>query len=227
LSAATISARNIEISLHGEGLRFERARLPQAFLEWQSSARLEMFDLLRSQGAQAVRMQPAHLPVLATVGDGPFVINLSTRGVGLLPRPELLDRFTRLFQETLRDVAGLAWEESLDRRLAAVQALYSDVAQLDPSILGGLEIFEGQTLRNLRQNPLASLLYTGQAPRYPSYQFNGVVHLVGEEDPGYRFLLAARELFARDPFHVHQIHYPWGYLFYVVEARDKTPYPRR
>jgi hypothetical protein len=227
LSVATILAQHIEVSLHGEELRLERTQLPQAFLEWQSRARLEMFDLLRKQGAQAVRMQPAHLPVLATVGDGPFAINLTTRGIGLLPRPELLERFTWLFQETLREVADLGWEESLERRLAAVQALYADVTRLEPSILGGLEIFEGQTLRNLRQNPLASLLYTGQAPRYPSYQFNGVVCLVGEADPSYRFLLAARELFARDPFHVHQIHYPWGYLFYVVEARDKTPYPRR
>lgn len=227
MSVATVVARHVEIRLHGEALRLERTQLPAPFLAWQSRARLEMFDLLREQGAQAVRTQPAHLPVLATLGDGPFAMNLSTRGIGLLPRPELLDQFTRLFEETLREVADMAWEESLDQRLAVVKALYANVAQLDASILGGLEIFEGQTLRNLRQNPLASLLYTGQAPRYPSYQLNGVVRLVGEGDPSYRFLLAGRELFARDPFHVHQIHYPWGYLFYVVETRDKTPYPRR
>jgi hypothetical protein len=37
--------------------------------------------------------------------------------------------FTQLPQETLRDVAGLAREESLHRRLAAVQALCADVAR--------------------------------------------------------------------------------------------------
>ncbi|WP_287585931.1 hypothetical protein, partial [Candidatus Borrarchaeum sp.] len=62
---------------------------------------------------------------------------------------------------------------------------------------------------------------------FPSYQFNGVVGFVDSENPYFRFLRAARELFAFDSFHIPQIRYPYGFLFHVVEIQDKTPFPRR
>ena len=93
--------------------------------------------------------------------------------------------------------------------------------------MGGLEIFEGQTYKNLLTDPRAALLYSGEAPKFPSYQINGVIKFVNKGDIYFRFLLAARELFARDTFHVHQIHYPFGYLFFPIEIKNKTPFPRR
>ncbi len=45
------------------------------------------------------------------------------------------------------------------------------------------------------------------------------------DNPYYRFLLAARELFAYDAFHVMQHRYPHGYVFHVCEIIDKTPIP--
>ncbi len=79
----------------------------------------------------------------------------------------------------------------------------------------------------MRRNPRASLLYTGKAPYYPSYQFNVIVSIIDVDNPYYVFLRAARELFASDAFHIPQTRYPFGYLFHVVEVLDKTPYPRR
>ena len=111
--------------------------------------------------------------------------------------------------------------------MSVIGEFYAQVKHFDPWMLGGLEIFEGQTPANLQRNPLASLLYAGEPPHYPSYQFDGVVKFVEGNDPHFRFLLAARELFARDAFHVHQVRYPYGYLFHPVGIRDKTPYPRR
>jgi hypothetical protein len=223
-----IAGDHIQVVLPGEErLSFSRVRLPEIFLQWQSEARLRMFDVLKTHGAEAVRMQPAHLPVLATLGEGSFAINLATRGLGVLAMPERLEPLACLFEETRQRTEGRPWPETLSQRIEVVHDFYSDPANFDPWVLGGLEIFEGQTPRNLQRNPLASLLFTGEAPKFPSYQFDGVVTFVGPDDLAYRFLLAARELFAFDVFHIPQTRYPFGYLFHIVEARDKTPYPRR
>lgn len=202
-------------------------QLPKPFLEWQSLARLEAFETMKKNRAGSVTTMPAHLPVLATYGEGKFPLNLTTRGIGLLPKPEFLEEITTELEAALVETAGKGWVETLPQRLAAIHKFYEDQSLIDETRLGGLEIFEGQTLRNLQSDPRAALLYTGAAPKYPSYQFNGVVQLIQPGDPYYRFLLAARELFAQDAFHIHQINYPYGYLFYPVEIKDKTPFPRR
>ncbi len=194
---------------------------------WQSQARLEAFAIMRQQQATAVRSMPAHLPVLASFGEGDFPVNLTTRGIGLLPKGELLAEMTAVLETTIRESAGKPWPDTLPERLNAMQKIYEDPSLLDDTRLGGLEIFEGQTLKNLKADPRAALLYTGTAPRYASYQLNGYIELIEPDNPRYRFLRAARELFAQDVFHIHQLNYPNGYLFYPLAIKDKTPFPRR
>ncbi|HCM26723.1 MAG TPA: hypothetical protein DIC34_09300 [Treponema sp.] len=215
------------IMARGGALKLTRAELPSAFLKWQSEERLEMFSEMSRAGAGSVRRMPSHLPVLATIGQGPFPVNLATRGMGMLPKPERLAEFTTSFEAARREGEGRAPEETLARRAETARAFYGDPANFDPSILGGLEIFEGRSEANLKADPLASLLYAEPAPRYLSFQINGVVDLVDGDDPRFRFLLAARELFAMDAFHIRQTRYPHGYLFYVCEVLDKTPVERR
>ncbi len=201
--------------------------LPADFLQWQSEARTEIFSRLKMHGASAVKTQPAHLPVLATTGIGTFPANMTTKGVGLVPRPDLLEHFTTLFIETRDKTSGQASSATLSLRVEAAQSFYGATKNFDASLLGGLEIFEGRTTQNVRRNPRASLLYTGKAPHYPSYQFNVTVSIIDADSPYYRFLRAARELFAFDSFHIPQTRYPFGYLFHVAEVLNKTPYPRR
>lgn len=202
-------------------------KFPNNFLEWQMVTRQIMFKMLKNHGASGIKMQPGHLPVMATWSKGSFPVNLATRGMGLVPKEDLLDKFSSLFENTKKDTAEISLEQSLPKRLEVLEEFYNNTENFDESILGGLEIFEGQTAKNLKNRPLASLIFTGTPPKYPSYQFNGVVNRVENGNPYYRFLLAARELFATDTFHIHQIRYPFGYIFHVVEIKDKTPYPKR
>ena len=200
---------------------------PQLFLEWQQKARTEMFSMLDHKGSHAVKSMPAHLPTLASISEGNYPINLSTRGIGVLPNETMLAEVTASFESTKKRTHDLPWEESLQERVATAKDFYADVTHFNPFLLGGLEIFEGQTAINIAKNPFVSLLYTGEAPTFPSYQFNGVIQIVSGEDPYYKFLLAARELFAQDKFHIHQTNYPFGYLFYLDEIKDKTPFSRK
>lgn len=222
-----VSKAKLSYEIKGKEEEYNRKKLPEKFLEWQSTARMMAFEKMMNADSRAVRSMPAHLPVLLTYGEGDFPANLTTRGIGLLPKEEYLAYYTSSLEKVLQETAGKALSETLTARLAAVQEFYENPAHFDDACLGGLEIFEGQTLKNMRTDPRAALLYTGAAPKYPSYQFNGLLKIITPDDLHYRFLLAARELFARDAFHIHQIKYPNGYLFYPVEILDKTPFPRR
>jgi len=218
---------NIKMNLLDQHIIIPRIELPENFMSWQSKSRMKMFKTLLNDGANSIKVQPSHLPVIATLGNDEFPINLATRGMGVLPKLKYLNKFTYFFEEIKKNLEGESWPETLSLRVEAAQKFYYKTNFFDNKLLGGLEIFEGQTANNIQQNPLVSLLYTGEAPEFLSYQFNGVIKFLDPQNDYYRFLRAARELFAFDSFHIPQVNYPAGYLFYPAEIHDKTPYPRR
>jgi hypothetical protein len=225
----TMEVNNGTIQLkfgNGTVRNYNFLQFPTLFLEWQSLSRTRLFDLIREKGTKSIRMQPAHLPVLATLGDGDFSINLANKGLGMLPKESLLEKYVSIFEKALNETKDFPWDKSIFQRMKVVEEFYKNTENFNTYLLGGLEIFEGQTFSNLQKNPKVSLLFTGEAPKFPSYQFNGIIKIMDRKNPYFKFLLAARELFAHDPFHVKQTVYPFGYLFYSTEIKDKTPYPR-
>ncbi len=209
----------------------ELSHIPQPLLKWLAQSRCSLLDDLE-QGRQ-VQTFPAHLPVTATLStEGKFPLNLSVKGIGLVPRPDLLSKFAHTFEEVFKQAQDMDWGQSFPLRAAALRALYSDPGQFDPGLLGGLEIFEGKTLQNLTGDPRISLLYMGMLPQprrvsYLSFQINGQVEKRNPRDLYYRFLLAARRLFEFDRFHLPQSQYPLAYLVKVNEVLDKSPFIRK
>ena len=219
---------SFEVTIPKQGrVTFQRARLPVDFLDWQSQARLSMFKMMEEYGGKSVSVAPVHLPVLASLGEGMFPVNHATRGMGVLPIKERLTDVTEKFRKAQVHVDRSKFGDSIKERAKQASEFYKSPELFDAYILGGLEIFEGQTPKNLMNNPIASLIYTGEAPIFPSYQLNGIIEFIEQKNQYYEFLLAARELFALDPFHITQKRYPYGYLFHVVEVKNKTPFPRK
>jgi hypothetical protein len=105
-------------------------------------------------------------------------------------------------------------------------SFYRDTGNVDNTQLGGLEIFDGATYANLKEDSRASLLFAGEAPAFRSYQVDGIIEFVSAPDPYYDFLLAAREMFGRDSFHVPQKAYRRGFVLHVTQVRDKRPFTR-
>ncbi|GAB4389315.1 MAG: hypothetical protein Kow0025_13950 [Thermodesulfovibrionales bacterium] len=204
--------------------------LPAHCLSWLAGSRARFLEDLK--GGKPLRYFAAHLPVMATWREGePFPVNMTVKGIGLVPREGLIRDYTDVFEGAIAEARGVSWRESLPRRVAAAKSLYGDEGNFDPAVLGGLEIFEGRALENLRADPRASLLYVGmdhspEGVRYISFQVNGRVEILGKEDPRYRFLLASRRLFEFESFHLYQPDYPFGYLIRVDEVRDKSPWSR-
>ena len=212
---------------NGETKKDQIKPLPNIFLQWQSRARLDMFEQLQKGGVHSIKTLPAHLPVLATMEREKPFINLTTKGLGLLPKYDKLKDFLNLFVNTKNSCDSRPWESTITQRMEIALKFYNNLDNFDPYLLGGLEIFEGTTAKNLMRSPFASLLYTGRAPKFLSFQFDGIIDIIQNENLYYQFLLSARELFAFDSFHVKQIKYPFGYLFYVINIKEKTPFSRK
>jgi hypothetical protein len=159
----------------------------------------------------------------------PFPVNMTVKGIGLIPKQNLISNYTDIFEETLADTRSIPWSESLSDRIEAIKRLYGRLEDFDQTVIGGLEIFKGKAYENLQANPYASLHYVGmstasQSNPYISFQINGEVEMLEKDNIYYRFLLASRRLFEFDKFHLHQPDYPWGYLIKVAEVRDKSPW---
>ncbi len=207
----------------------ESARLmPEHILMWLVSSRLRLLDEIRR--GKPVNHFAAHLPVMATWQDGsPFPVNMTVKGIGLIPKKEFLDKFSEFFEDVFTQSKDKPWEQSLPQRVDALLTLYQDIDHFNPALLGGLEIFLGNAFNNLKKNPHASLLFSGMTDtterfQYISFQINGVVELLPKNDSYYRFLLASRKLFEFERFHLPQKDYPWAYLIRVQELRDKSPW---
>jgi hypothetical protein len=216
--------------------------IPERFLQWLASSRIRFLEDMKA--GRPMRYFSAHLPVVATWSNNseePFQVNLTVKGIGLVPRKELLMEYIDLFEATIAEARAMPWSESLSQRIEVMERLYSDIENFDASLLGGLEIFEGTAFKNMRDNPCVSLLYMGVyfesekdrvsperpvAVQYISFQVNGRVEILEKENLYYRYLLSARRLFEFDRFHLYQPDYPYGYLINVVEVRDKSPWPR-
>ncbi len=108
-------------------------------------------------------------------------------------------------------------------RVQAAGELLQHPEHIDPYRLGSLEIFEGQTFKNIQNDPRVALLFTGGGPEYLSFQLNCAAEILGAGHPVYEFLRLSRLLFEFEQFHIAQPKYPYAYQFWVCEIKEKTP----
>ncbi len=223
--AIEVGEETLAFTVDGQEKVYPRVRLPDTFVDWIVEGRKAMYDMLEGQGHAP--FFGSHLPVVVTQSrHDRFPFNTGNKGLGLLPVPEKVDDYCQLYQETFQRGREEEWSQSLQTRLAAVRSFISS-EDIWPEALVSLEIFEKTTFANLADFPIATLHYTGDGPVYKSFQVNTVVQIVPPEHPAYRFAFLSRQLFEYDSFHITQTMFPYAYVFYPVEVRDKTPYPRR
>ncbi len=220
-----------QLHRNGNIREFEIKELPEQFVRWQLDYKHSIYDAIERD--EYIAFNAGHLPVVATRGNESLVPNLANKGVGFTPKDEHIDYYLDLVETAvagIQEVPEHAVNETRDLRIKTAREFYAHPEHIDWRRLGLLEIFEGSTLRNLSENPLASVLWTGNAPVFVSFQVDCVVEIITPEDPRYRFAWAMRRLFEYEPFHVVQTMYPYSYCFWVYDYKDKTPkrrYPGR
>jgi hypothetical protein len=202
---------------------FTITELPEKFVEWQLDYKRRIYDAIAKD--EYIAFNAGHLPVVGTLGEG-FVPNLANKGVGFTPKDEHIEHYVKLVEDTVERIQALpphAVDETRDLRIATAREFYAHPEHIDWRRLGLLEIFEGDTYRNLTRRPMASVLWTGQSPIFVSFQVDCVVEIIPKDHPRYRFSWAMRRLFEYEPFHVVQTMFPYAYTFWVYGFHDKTP----
>ena len=202
---------------------FTITELPEKFVEWQLDYKRRIYDAIAKD--EYIAFNAGHLPVVGTLGEG-FVPNLANKGVGFTPKDEHIEHYVKLVEDTVERIQALpphAVDETRDLRIATAREFYAHPEHIDWRRLGLLEIFEGDTYRNLTRRPMASVLWTGQSPIFVSFQVDCAVEIIPKDSPRYRFSWAMRRLFEYEPFHVVQTMFPYAYTFWVYGFHDKTP----
>ncbi len=223
-NTATVHVNDASLEIAtAEGDRSYPVReMPDELFSWQLDSRRAIFEAI-ANGTRPTDFH-AHLPVVATFNEElPFPVHTATKGTGLLPGDEHLDEYIAAASTCLDDAKDKPWNESQASRIAIAKRLYEKPEHIDRRKLGLVEIFQGQTYRNLKRNPLMTIHYTGSGPAYPSYQLNGVVEQIGPGDARFDFLHLMRMLFEYNSFHIQQPAYPSGYVFWLSEIFDKSP----
>ena len=198
--------------------------LPENFVQWQLDYKRRIYDAIAKD--EYIAFNAGHLPVVGTWDDQGLVPNLANKGVGFTPKDEHLEHYVRLVEDAVERIRTLpphAVDETRDLRISTAREFYAHPEHIDWRRLGLLEIFEGETYRNLMRRPLASVLWTGQSPVFVSFQVNCAVEIIPTDHPRYRFSWAMRRLFEYEPFHVVQTMFPYAYTFWVYGWNDKTP----
>jgi hypothetical protein len=199
--------------------------LPDDKIDWIEQGRRATYRQLLGQGDQSLRFASHHLPVITTFTEGElFPFNSANKGIGFLPKTEYLQEYIDLFEEVHERTQNRPWKESLRERVKAASKFYFAREKIDYRVLTTLEIFERQTFQNLQRTPTASLLYTGVSPDWVSFQVNAVVEIIPQEDLRHTFIMRVRTLFESEAFHIYQPQFPYAYLFWICEVKDKSPF---
>jgi hypothetical protein len=212
------------LNRNGKTREFPVEELPEKFIRWQLDYKHGIYDAIERD--EYVAFNAGHLPVVGTWGQNSLVPTLANKGVGFTPKDEYIDHYLGVVESAVEEISQQpphAVNDTRHLRIAAAREVYKHPEHIDWRRLGLLEIFEGSTFKNLSANPMASVLWTGNAPVFTSYQVDCVVEIMTPEDPRYRFAWAMRRLFEYEPFHVVQTIYPYAYCFWVIGAKDKTP----
>ena len=209
---------------NGDTRSFDVKELPESFVRWQLDYKHSIYDAIERD--EYIAFNAGHLPVVGTWTSDSIVPNLANKGVGFTPRDEHMDHYLKLVEDAVEEISQLpphAVNETRDLRIRTAREFYAHPEHIDWRRLGLLEIFEGGTFKNLTENPVASVLWTGNAPVFVSFQVDCIVEIITPDDPRYRFSWAMRRLFEYEPFHVVQTMYPYSYCFWVIGYKDKTP----
>jgi hypothetical protein len=209
---------------NGRVHEFEIKELPEKFVRWQLDYKHTVYDAIEKD--EYVAFNAGHLPVVGTWGHDSLFPNLANKGVGFTPKDEHMEHYIALVEAAVEEIEHLpphAVDDTRALRIRTAREFYNHPEHIDWRRLGLLEIFEGTTLRNLSEKPLASVLWTGNSPVFVSFQVDCVVEIITPEHPRYRFSWAMRRLFEYEPFHIVQTMFPYAYTFWVYDWKEKTP----
>jgi hypothetical protein len=206
---------------------YSTSDLPDEFLEWNLSARIDVLDnimgMMTGQGGEPPSLAGPHNAAMATRGfrrnDSILSINNAFKGMGLCPRREIIaDKIAFLRENS---------DAPMPAKIGFLKDMYSDPANFDLTKLISLELystpaFETHTFINLMKEPVTSLVFLDNK----SYEVRGIGQLVDPEDTScglYATQIVEYTNLAHSFFHGEFPRLFPGILVHVLETFDNTP----
>jgi hypothetical protein len=217
----------IRASVAGVWGDYSTTNLPEAFLDWNLSARIEVLDnimaMVTGQGGTPPSLAGPHNAAMATSGvrrnDSSLAINNAFKGMGLCPRRDVIAEKIQYMRDTV--------EGSMPEKVDFLKQLYSDRTNFDTTKLVSLELystpsFETHTFINLMNEPATSLVFLDGK----SFEVKGIGQLVDPEDSScgeYAARIVEYTNLAHTYFHGEFPRLFPGILVHVIQTFDNTP----
>ncbi|HDQ98895.1 MAG TPA: hypothetical protein ENN51_01210 [candidate division WOR-3 bacterium] len=219
----------IRARVEGEWQEYPLVTLPEDYLDWNFTSRLQQLGEYREMLTGGARRSPTlsgpHSGMVATHGaqrrDTHFTINNAVKGVGWLPKAEKLAEVAELFRRT--------WDDSLTRKLAVLESLYRQGAELfDLTKQTSLELyarpgFETHTFLNQMSDPGVTIVFLDM-PK--SYELRCIAQMLHPENPNltdYEKQVVEYINMVHDYFHGKAPRPAIGVIYHVVQVFDNSP----
>ncbi|MFO7637986.1 MAG: hypothetical protein R6X14_01580 [bacterium] len=219
----------VRAKVEGEWQEYPLVTLPEDYLAWNFASRLRQLEEYREMLTGGMRRAPTlsgpHSGMVATHGarrrDTHFTINNAVKGIGWLPRAEKLTEVRDLFRRT--------WDDSLPAKLAVLDSLYRQGAELfDLTKQTSLELyarpgFETHTFLNQLADPGVTIVFLDM-PK--SYELRCVVEMLHPDNPNltdYQRQVVDYINLVHDYFHGQAPQPSIGVLYHVVQVFDNSP----
>ncbi len=206
---------------------YNTANLPEEFLEWNLSSRLDVLDnilgMMTGQGGAPPSLAGPHNAAMATRGarrnDSILTINNAFKGMGLCPKREIIAEKIEYMKANM--------EGSMPAKINYLKDLYSTSDNFDLTKMVSLELystptFETHTFINLMQEPVTSLVFLDSK----SFEVRGIGQLVDTEDVScglYATQIVEYTNLAHSFFHGEFPRLFPGIVVHILETFDNTP----
>ncbi|MCK5131020.1 MAG: hypothetical protein KAR40_02585 [Candidatus Sabulitectum sp.] len=217
----------IRAKVDGVWGNYNTTDLPEEFLEWNLTARIEVLDKIRDmitgQGGSPPSLAGPHNAAMATRGarrnDSILTINNAFKGMGLCPGREIIAEKNEYMRVNI--------DSSMPAKIDYLKDLYSTSENFDLTKMISLELystptFETHTFINLMQEPVTSLVFLDSK----SYEVRGIGQLVDAEDAScgeYATQIVEYTNLAHSFFHGAFPRLFPGILVHILETFDNTP----
>jgi len=212
----------IRARVEGHWQNFKVRELPDKFIEWDISRRLQTLDDIKK--GSMPQLAGAHNGIVASHGlkrnDAQFSINNAVKGMGFLPKPEKIEEVLGLLKST--------FDSTDNRKLAILESLYKNAQEIfDPTKQISLELyatpeFETHTFLNQMTDPGVSIVFLD----FPSYELRAIAQLIHPLDPNltpYEKNVVDYINTIHDYFHSRSPRPSIGVIYHIIEVFDNSP----
>lgn len=229
LDASQIAEKKFKARVEGEWREFESTAVPENFVKWNFSRRLEQLkeikEGLESGNMKMPTLSGPHNGMVATHGykrkDSSFSINNAVKGMGWLPRADKIKEVKQMLLAT--------WEEDIFKKLEVLNGLYEKGEDIfDMTKQSSLELYshpgyETQSFLNQMSDPGVTMVFL-DLPE--SFKLRCLVQMIHPDNPNlteYERDVVEYINLIHDYFHGQMPRKSIAVIYHIVQVYDNSP----